>query len=104
MITASFGKDRKRFVSCKISGHAGYADYGEDIVCASVTSAVQYTANAMTEVFGVAADVSAEDDLIALAVPWEEENGSRLLEALHLHLTLLSEEYPKTISIKISEV
>jgi|P1105metagenome_2_1110788.scaffolds.fasta_scaffold130539_1 uncharacterized protein YsxB (DUF464 family) len=104
MISVSFGRGAGRLVSCRVSGHAGYDDFGRDIVCAAVTSAVQYTANAMTEVFGVSAEVRAGENQISIAVCGEDENGFRLLEALHLHLTLLSDEYPKTILIHISEV
>lgn len=104
MISACFDRGAEGLLACRVSGHAGYGRYGEDIVCASVTSAVQYTANALTEVFGVPAEVRAEENRVSISVPVGDENGSRLLEALYLHLTLLSEDYPETISIHISEV
>ena len=50
MIRVEFTKSGELLTSFSVSGHAGYDDYGHDIVCASVTSAVQLTANGITEV------------------------------------------------------
>lgn len=105
MIQADFVKTAGAFTSFSISGHAGYGDYGEDIVCASVTSAVQLTANAATEVFKAPAKVTALENTIQLALPGKpQKEASQLLEALHLHLTVLAETYPGTIKVKVSEV
>ncbi|MFQ8600843.1 MAG: ribosomal-processing cysteine protease Prp [Oscillospiraceae bacterium] len=57
MIRAVFQKSGDWFKGFEISGHAGYAGHGRDIVCASVSSAVMLTANAVTEVAGIDADV-----------------------------------------------
>ena len=48
MIYAEFFTRQEKLYGFKISGHAGYADKGEDIVCASVSSAVQLVANTIT--------------------------------------------------------
>ena len=50
MIRVEFTKSGELLTCFSVSGHAGYDDYGHDIVCASVTSAVQLTANGITEV------------------------------------------------------
>ena len=69
MITVRFQKSGSRLRAFSISGHAGYADAGQDIVCASVTSAVQLTANAITEQFGERAAVTVEENQISLLLP-----------------------------------
>lgn len=52
MICADFFRnEHDRLVGFRITGHAGYADYGEDVCCASVSSAVMLTANTVTEAF-----------------------------------------------------
>lgn len=88
-----------------LSGHAGYADAGQDIVCASVTSAVQLTANAITEQFAEAAEVTVQENRISLCL---ESNAKKetflLMQAFLEHLTILSEEFEDTIQIIISEV
>ena len=41
MTTVTFLTEESRIVGFEVSGHSGYADAGEDIVCAAVTSAIR---------------------------------------------------------------
>ena len=50
MIQAKILRRNGRTAGFSVSGHAGYADSGKDIVCAAVSSAVQLTANGITVV------------------------------------------------------
>ena len=103
MITARF--TGKPIASASISGHAGFADYGHDVVCAAVTSAVQLTANGITEVLKAPCQVSVLQDKIVLTLPGNSTREAQaFLEALRLHLTVLSEDYPGTIEVFVSEV
>ena len=104
MITAVFYKKGRKFSGFRVSGHAGYADYGQDIVCASVTSAVQLTANLITESFGIKAEAEAADNAVTLQIAETCEEASRIIDGLKTHLELLSEEFENTITTKISEV
>lgn len=45
MIQASFKKREKNWVSFEISGHANYAEHGQDIVCAAVSALSITTVN-----------------------------------------------------------
>ena len=75
------------------------------IVCASVTSAVQLTANAITEQFGEKAEVTVEENRISFLLPSNAgEEAALLLEALLEHLKILAEDYRNTIQIIVSEV
>jgi len=103
MIYAVFESENGRFCHCSVKGHAGFADAGQDIVCAAVSSAVQLTANLITETFQEQADISADDNLIKISLKQPDSgNASSLLEGLFTHLQCISEDYPKTIKIKIS--
>lgn len=104
MIQASFTKTEGKLTAFSLKGHAGYDDYGKDIVCASVTSAVQLTANAITEVLKVPAEVQVQNNQIKLKLPGGFPQAEAFMDALLLHLTLLSEDYPGTIKVKVSEV
>lgn len=106
MIRVGFLTAGGRCLGFRASGHAGYGDYGQDIVCASVTSAIQLTANGITEAAGVEADVRAEENLVSLTFPdgCKDETAQKMLAALRLHLTILSHDYPKTIEITDLEV
>ena len=71
-------------VGFSVSGHAGYADAGEDIVCAAVSSAVQLTANGITEILGLSASVEAEGDTVSLRLQSESLGGRVRVRALSL--------------------
>lgn len=105
MIRAEFLAGRHGLEGFRISGHAGYANAGEDIVCASVTSAVQMTANTITEIFGVAAELKVLENVIECKLPQSTSLQARkLLEGLKLHLEILAEDYEETIDVKVLEV
>ena len=105
MITVRFQKSGSRLRAFSISGHAGYADAGQDIVCASVTSAVQLTANAITEQFGERAEVTVEENRISLLLPSDAGKQAAVLEeALLEHLRMLGEEYKNSNQNIVSEV
>ena len=104
MIRAIFTKSDDRFTGCVLSGHAGYDRSGRDIVCAAVTSALQLSANAITERFGVAARVETIGDRVSLSLPADAGAAAcQMLAALSDHLTVLSEDYPGTIQITYTE-
>lgn len=104
MIQTAFEQKNGRFYHFRISGHAGFAEKGQDIVCAAVSSAVQLTANLITETFQEKADVSVSENGISIRLKQSSENGSALLNGLYQHLTYLAEDYPDTIIIQILEV
>ncbi len=47
MISSVFKKNNGQIDSVKVTGHAGFAKKGADIVCAAVSTAVIMTANAL---------------------------------------------------------
>ena len=101
MIKVCFTSDDTGYRSFEVSGHAGYNQSGLDIVCAAVSSAVQLTVNAVTEVAGIKADVQVNEDTIILKLP--EHCTSQICEilfsALYLHLNLLAKDYKGTIRV-----
>ncbi len=103
MIKAKFFQTDGKLTGFEISGHAGFDLYGKDIVCASVSSAVQLTANGITEILGKKADISVGDNKVSLSLvdSFEED---KFLQALKLHLELLADDYPGTIHISCMEV
>jgi len=83
-------------------GHADTAPYGEDIVCAAVSSACLLTANTITEVLPAAAEM--KDGFLQLRLSGDTAPAQVLLQGLKLHLSALSEQYPQSIQVLISEV
>jgi uncharacterized protein YsxB (DUF464 family) len=105
MIHAVFERKNGRLCGVTIQGHAGYARAGKDIVCAAVSSALQYATILITESFHEQDEESAEGDTITVRLKTPDKgNASRVLEGLCQHLKFLSEDYPGTIEIEILEV
>ena len=105
MIYARFCLDEKSpFMGFEVTGHADWADRGEDVVCASVSSAVQLVCNTITDHFGVDADVRVSDGEICLYLPEgvkQEDPSSKLLDSFCTHLRYISDDYPGTIKVSV---
>jgi len=105
MITVRFDRRQGSLQSVEVTGHAGYARHGQDVVCASVTSAVQLVCNGITEVLGVSARVAVEESLIRLVLPQDSPKAAvDFLQALSLHLVLLEQDYPDYLQTTVTEV
>ena len=103
MIRAEFYESKGVPKGFSISGHAGYADAGQDVVCAAVSSAVQLTVNVL-DALGCQADVNVGDNVIRCMVSKEDNTSAAVLGQLRLHFESVLEEFPKTIKITNSEV
>ena len=90
MISIDFFAAQGALTGFSAHGHADTAPYGEDIVCAAVSSACLLTANTITEVLHLPAAAEMKDGFLQLR--------------LKLHLSALSEQYPQSIQVLISEV
>lgn len=106
MIKAVFTKHNDMFYSFKISGHANFAEFGHDIVCAGVSACVQMCANGITEVMDYPAKVICEENLISVELSKSDfnEGCEILMSSLFLQLTMMSESYNDTIDLILSEV
>ena len=105
MTTVTFNCSGNLICGFTVSGHSGYAEEGSDIVCAAVSSAVIMTANTITEIQHINADVTENDGFLKLNLSKEEAKKCEIiLNGLKLHLTALSEQYKKYIKVKNSEV
>ena len=88
-----------------MTGHS--SKNGDDeqgrIVCAAVSSAAYMAANTITEIIGDNADIEVDDARMHLIVAAPSDETIAVLAGLELHLTELSDQYPKNIKV-ISEV
>ena len=81
-----------------ISGHSGFAESGEDIVCSSVSSVAYMVANTITEILKVNAEIEVNDGMMKLIVNKEQRHITKdILLGLKLHLEGLEEQYPEFI-------
>lgn len=108
MITADFLSKNGKLVGFKVSGHANFNEFGNDIVCASVSSAVQLVCNTITECFKSQAEVTVGENqgisLRLVNISNDAVSSMLLIDGLKLHLETLLEDFPENIKIKITEV
>ena len=108
MVKALFYRNKGRYTGFRVSGHAGFADSGRDIACASATSAVQTAANIITEALSVKADVRVSGDSVVLALPQglsvtAADACEAVIKGLQLQFSLLSGEFPGFVGFEVSE-
>ena len=106
MTEVTFHTEASRIVGFEVKGHSGYAEEGEDIVCAAITSAVRLTEATINDVLGLDASVKVreKDASITLKLPAKlgqtnESTCQALLTGLMVHFVQLAEEYPDHISV-----
>ena len=98
MIKVLFFIKGKNISGFSITGHAEFSE-GDDIVCASVTSAALMTANTVTEIIKADADASACDGSIKLNVKSDSDQVQTVLKGFKLHIKELAKEYPENIKV-----
>ena len=93
-----------RITGFTVSGHSGYAEAGQDIVCAAISAAVTMAEATINDVCGAKAKVRVKEDdaRITLTLPAscdEEETVQAVLSGLMLTLISLREDYPDYIEV-----
>ena len=68
MTTAEFAMDGSRVTGFTIKGHSKFADAGEDLVCAAITSAVRLTECAVNDVLGLGATVKVDEQRASISL------------------------------------
>ncbi|MCJ8341848.1 MAG: ribosomal-processing cysteine protease Prp [Cetobacterium sp.] len=98
-------KKNGRIVRYKATGHAEYADLGEDIVCAALSTTLQFPLAGMQEVleitpkFEIDSDGYLEVDLRGMDFSFKEREVNTLLESMLVMLKELSKGYPKNLKL-----
>lgn len=90
------------FTGFEVSGHAGYGEAGNDIVCSAVSSAVMLVCNTVTDFFGADADVTVEENRIILRLNSSDKPSEKLLESFHVHMETIAEDY-RRVKVEIRE-
>ena len=104
MTRCEFFTEDDRITGFSVSGHSGYAEAGQDIVCAAISTAVTMAEAIINEVCGAKAKVRVkeEDARITLTLPAscdEEETVQAALSGLMLTLLNLREDYEDYIEV-----
>ena len=105
MIKITFSESEGQITGFKVSGHAtsGTEDMEGRIICSAVSSAVYLTANTITDVLGAEINYNDSGKTFSLQVLSNLDESQVTLRGLQLHVTELSKDYPKNITVS-SEV
>ncbi len=99
MIKIEFYSGVNGLCGFEASGHAMGDEYGEDVICAFVSSACLMAANTVTEIIGLDADSQSDDGYLKLMILENASSAQDILNGLKLHLTELEKDYPENIKV-----
>ncbi len=102
MIKIIYQKKDNQINKIQITGHANYAEFGKDIVCASVSSIVVTTINGILSIDNEAIKYIEEQTLLIENLKEDEITNKLLVNMLSL-LKDLESDYPKNIKIREEE-
>ena len=89
-------RDKNKII---IKGHAMYDDYGKDIVCASVSSIVITTINAILEIDSDSIEYIEKDNYIEITILNSNEITNKLIKNMILLLEQLENDYKDNIKL-----
>ena len=107
MISATLYQGENGLTGCRMIGHSGRAEAGNDIVCAAVSILGCTCVNAMETVCGIIPLVTENDDgILAFHLPElsaeENEKAQILMGALRQGLSDLAEAYPHNVQVRLT--
>ena len=110
MTSVTFLTEGNRIIGFDAAGHSGYAQEGDDIVCAAVTSAVRLVEATVNDVMGLCASVKFNEKTATIHFrlpgslgPTAENTCQNLMTGLMVYLSELHIEYPDFIEVQESE-
>ena len=105
MTNAIFNYNNNKIKSFKIIGHADYAEYGYDIVCSGITTAVFTSLGLIKKYLNESEyDYQELDGTISLNFKGTNQIVDDIIENLIEVLKNIERQYPKNLKIKIAKV
>lgn len=93
--------NKEHFLGYEVEGHStnDQNDQEGKLVCSAVSSAVIMTANTITDILSVKADVTVKDGYLKILVKSPDDKTDLLIEGLKLHINELKNEYKGRIKL-----
>ncbi len=104
MVKIEVGKIANRIKKIEIKGHAGFADKGNDIVCAGISSISVGLLNAVDELTDQSCDIVCDDNYIRIVVLNDDDVIQTILSVGLIQLKTIEDQFPQNLKIKITEV
>lgn len=102
-------RSNREVIGYEIKGHTGFAEAGQDIVCAAVSVLAQTGANALEKLAGLEPRIQMEDGYLQVMLPKnlqesEREQAKTILDTILVGLEEVVEAYPRYVKLKYREV
>ncbi len=111
MTKAVFFKKNDRIVRVECKGHTGYAEEGQDIVCAAVSAVMQSTALGVLKVAGINAkyEVDERQARLALRLPddmndKQKNDAETLLQTCLLSVKDIAADYKQFVVVEVRDL
>lgn len=104
MVKVEILHQQDQIQSIRISGHAEYANRGEDLVCAGASSIGIGALNALDEIFSKDVRLEQRKNKILIKVLEDSDRLQTTLKFLICQFQTMVEAYPKNITIIRKEV
>lgn len=99
MTNINIVKDDQNIKSVSIKDHAGFASYGEDIVCAGISSIIFGTLNAL-DYYGYDIEKAiVEDEMIFIDNVGDDREIQTVVQTMIIQLKTIQESYPDYLNI-----
>lgn len=83
----------------EISGHAGYAEYGKDIVCAGVTSLTQTLIQSIENLTDDEIEYRISPGKVEVEYRNLSEKSKTLVDSFFVGIRLIADEFPNYVAI-----
>lgn len=100
MTSVKAKKINEYFISIEIDGHAEFAQYGNDVVCAGISSIVFGALNAFDYYNLSASRIIISESLIRINLV-EDTTIQTIAQTLLIQLQTIEQTYPENIKIEI---
>lgn len=84
----------------EISGHAGYAEYGKDIVCAGVTALTQTLIQSIENLTDDKIEYRISPGKVEVEYRNLSEKSKTLVDSFFIGICLITEEFPEYVKVR----
>jgi uncharacterized protein YsxB (DUF464 family) len=107
VVTVTFHRDsRNRLSSVFAEGHAGWADAGDDVVCAAVSAILQAAWVGLTDHAQIDVEGERTGGRLAMRLPVAERDRAdvaAIVATAELAIVQIASQYPKHVRAKVTK-
>ena len=99
MIRIKVLKKNNKITKITFRGHANYADFGKDIVCAASSATILTTINGILSIDSESIEVKQNNNNIDIEITKSQDITNKLIDNMINSLKSIEKNYPKNIEI-----